>query len=114
MIGRKLVLLQNGKVLQTEENVFETPSFEEWKYSTVKNIKKYGYNGLVTTIRFYIRGTVFLKNKFEDLKIKVKNIRQKKLNEEEKREVSGFLKKISEYKQKIRNIKERVKEEENL
>ena len=107
------MLLQNGQVFQGEKGLKISP-LEEWKNSSVKNIKKHGYAGLVATIRFYVLGTNFLKNKFEIMKIKIKNLRRKKLNEEEKREVSGFLKMISEYKQKIREIKHKIKEEENL
>jgi len=114
MIGRKLALLQNGQITGREETIFKVPSLEEWKYLTVKNAKKHGYAGLVATIRMYVLSVNFLKKKLEDLKIKVKNMRGRKLNEEENREVSGFLKMISEYKQKIRDIKEKVKEEENL
>jgi hypothetical protein len=114
MIGRKLIMLQNGQVFQKEEISLRTQFLEEWKYLTVKNIKKNSYAGLVATIRFYVLGTAFVKNKLGEAKIKIKNMRKKKLNEEEKREVSGFLKKISEYKQKIREIKHKIKEEENL
>ena len=113
MIGRKLVLLQNGVVFQ-KETILKTPSLEEWKHLTITSIKKHGYTGLVATIRFYVRSTNFLKNKYQEVKTKVKSINGKKLREEEQREVSGFLKMISEYKQKIRNIKDKVKEEENL
>jgi hypothetical protein len=114
MIGRKLVLLQNGQALHGEEIVVGAQSLEKWKHLTITGVKKHGYTGLVAIIRFYIRSTNFLKNKYQELKTKVKSISGKKLKEEEKREVSGFLKMISEYKQKIRSIKERVKEEENL
>src|ERR1035437_9542648 len=113
MIGRKLVLLQNGVVFQ-KETILKTPSLEEWKHLTITSVKKHGYTGLVATIRFYIRSTNFLKNKYQEIKTKVKNINGKKLREEEKREVSGFLKMISEYKQKIREIKHKIKKEENL
>jgi hypothetical protein len=114
MVGRKLVLLQNGQVLHREEIVIGAPSLEKWKHLTITSVKKHGYTGLVATIRFYVRSTNFLKNKYQEVKTKVKSINGKKLREEEKREVSGFLKMISEYKQKIRNIKDKVKEEENL
>ena len=113
MIGRKLVLLQNGVVFQ-KETILRTPSLEEWKHLTITSVKKHGYIGLVAIIRFYVRGTSFLKNKYQEIKTKVKSLNGKKLREEEKREVSGFLKMISEYKQKIRYIKDKVKEEENL
>jgi hypothetical protein len=114
MISRKLLVIQNTQVLNKEKIPLKIQFLEEWKYLTVKNIKKHGYAGLVATIRFYVLSVNFLKNKYEEVKIKVKNIRGKKLNTEEKREVSSFLKMISEYKQKIREIKKKVKEEENL
>jgi hypothetical protein len=113
MIERKLLMLQNGQIAQTKESFLEIP-YQEWKDLAIKNIKKHGYTGLVATIRFYVLSINFLKNKYQEVKIKVKNIRGKKLVDEEKREVSGFLKMISEYKQKIRDIRNKVKEEENL
>jgi hypothetical protein len=114
MIERKILLLQNGKIIQPEKNLLATPFLEEWKHLTVKKIKEHSYKGLVGTIRFYVRSANFLKNKYEEVKIKVKNIHYKKLNIEEKKEANNFLKLISEYKQKIREIKHKIKEEENL
>ncbi len=64
MIGRKLILMQNGQVFSKEEISFRAPFLEEWKHLTVKNIKKHSYVGLVAGIRFYIRFSSFLKNKF--------------------------------------------------
>jgi hypothetical protein len=112
MIGRKLVMLPNGQVLERDEAFLKISSLEELKHITIKNIKKHGYTGLVATIRFYIRGTNLLKNKYQEVKIKIKNISGKKLSEDETREVNGFLKMISEYKHKIRKIKHKIKEEE--
>lgn len=114
MIGRKLVLLRNGQAQFKEETFFRAEFLDEWKYLIIKNIKKYGYIGLVAMIRFYIRFSNFLRNKYQEIKIIIKNMRGKKLNEDEKREVNRFLKIISEYKHKIREIKHKIKEEENL
>ena len=114
MIGRKLLMLQNGQVFSRDETFLKAPHLEELKQKTVKNIKKYGYMGLVTTIRFYIRSTNFIKNKYEEMKIKIKNTRFQKSNKktEDKQEISKFLKIISEYKRKIREIKHKIKEED--
>jgi len=115
MIERKLLMLQNGHVLQKNEFLEKTPDYlEKLKNLTAKNIKRHGYIGLVATIRIYVRSTNFLKNKYQETKIKIKNIHARKTNidSEEKREVSKFLKMISEYKHKIREIKHRIKEEE--
>jgi hypothetical protein len=114
MIGRKLFLLKNGQVLQKEETISKVPYLEEWKHLTVKNMKKHGYLGLVATIRFYVRSSNFLKNKYQEVKIKIKNMRSKNQNGDfgEKREVNKFLKMISEYKHKIREIKHKIHEEE--
>ncbi len=115
MIGRKFFLIQNGVILnQTEDTFIPHHFFDEWKHSTVKNFKKYGYAGLVGSIRIYFRINNVLKNKYEELKFKIKNTYNKKnvVENETKREVSKFLKMVSEYKSKVKKIKEMVKEEE--
>ncbi|OGI85462.1 hypothetical protein A3A92_00295 [Candidatus Nomurabacteria bacterium RIFCSPLOWO2_01_FULL_37_49] len=116
MIGRKLVLLQNGQTLERKEISFKIPHLEKIKHLTVKNMKKYGHMSLVTTLRFYVRSMNLLKNKYEETKIKIKNFNTRKDsngNGAEKVEVSKFLKMISEYKHKIRAIKQKIHEEEN-
>lgn len=113
MIGRKLVMLQNGYVVQKEEIVFEVPFLKKAKHITIKNIKKHGYIGLVETIRFYIQTSNLIKNKYQQAKNKIKNRNKEGIMAEEKKEISKFLKVISEYKRKIREIKHKIKEEEN-
>ena len=115
MIGRKLLLIQNGQITYEDNNTEEflrAQHLEELKHATLKAIKKHSYNGLVMTIRFYFRSVNFFKNKYQEVKIKIKSIHIKKLSDTEKKEVSKFLKLISEYKHKIREIKHRIKEEE--
>jgi len=114
MIGRKLILLQNGAVFPKEEVFWETRHLEKLKHSTVKNIKKHSYAGLVGTIRFYVRFSSFLKNKYQEVKIKIKNIHSGRAESDspEKREISKFLRMVSEYKNKIKEIKHKIKEEE--
>jgi len=116
MIGKKFVLLQNGEIIDKGEALLKTPFLEEWKHSTIKNTKKYSYIATVNTIRFYLRAVNFTKNKYQELKIKLGNMRRKNSNREllEKREENKFLKMIGEYKQKIREIKHKIKEEEEL
>jgi hypothetical protein len=116
MIGRKLLVLERGAALQKEEEIFKDRYFEELKNFAVKNVRKHGYTGLVASIRFYVRSSNALKNKYQNVKTNVKNLRMRKSNHiaEEKREVSKFLKMISEYKHKIRQIKRKIKEEEKL
>lgn len=113
MIERKLLMLQNGQVLDRDETFLKTPYLEELKHKTVKNIKKHGYTGLVATIRFYIRSTNFVKNKYDEARTAIKNIHPKKSNNGtgDNQEISKFLKIISEYKHKIREIKHRINEE---
>lgn len=117
MIWRKLVSLQNGQVLSMEKVSFEIPHLEKVKHFTNRNIKKYGHRSLVATLRFYIRSSNFLKNKYEEIKVKIKNTNIKTkshLNSDspEKVEVNKFLKMISDYKHKIREIKQKIHEEE--
>ena len=114
MIGKKVWMLQDGQIFHKDETLLKTSHLEELKHLAVKNIKKYGYIGLVAGIRFYIRSTNPLKNKYKEVKIKIKNIHSKKLNtgKEDKQEISKFLKNILEYKHKIREIKHKITEEE--
>jgi hypothetical protein len=116
MIGRKLIMLQNGTVFYKEEAVLKTPYLEELKDLTLKNVKKHSYTGLVAIIRFYVRLSNFLKNKYQEVKTKIKNIQKRNSEGEslDRQEISKFLKIISEYKHKIKEIKHKIKEEENL
>lgn len=114
MIGRKLFLLQNGQISGIEGAPFEVPHLEKVKHFTIKNIKKYEHILLVEMLRFYIKFSNLLKKKYQDMKIKVKNIIIKNERSTEKKEISKFLKVIGDYKNKIREIKHRIKKEENL
>ena len=120
MIGRKLLMLQNGQASYRDnaETFLKAQYFEELKHSAIKTIKKHRYTGLVTIVRIYVKSSNFIKDKYEQVKIKIKNIYHKKIGREteikEKQEVPKFLKIVSEYKNKIREIKHKIKEEENL
>ncbi len=114
MVGRKLFALEHEQVLNHKEVDLELPYLKEVKHITMTNIKKHGYSGLVATIRFYVRGVNFTKNKYQEIKVKVKNINYiNKVNGQNK-EISKFLKIIGDYKQKIREIKHKITKEENL
>lgn len=120
MIGRKLLMLQNGQVSyrDSSETFLKAQYFEELKHLAIKTIKKHRYTGLVTIVRIYVRSSNFIKDKYEQVKIKIKNIYHKKIRREteikEKQEVPKFLKIILEYKNKIREIRHKIREEENL
>ncbi len=114
MIGKKLAVLENEQVLNQEEVLFELPYLKEIKHITVKNIRKHGYAGLVTTLRFYIRFTNFLKEKYKEIKIEIENKSNENHTNSEKKEISKFLKIIGDYKNKIRDIKRKIKREEDL
>jgi len=115
MVGRKLIVLQNGKLVH-HEAILKDSYLEEWKDSLIKNSKRYGYLGLVASVRFYVYSASFLKRKYTVAKTKITHVVNKrfKKNGVQKREVNGFLKMISEYKHKIRKIRHQIKEEENL
>ncbi len=116
MIGRKLVLLESGRLSYERKDVPRVPYAEEIKRQAVKSAKKHAYRGLVGAIRLYVRASHFLKNTYEEMKTSIRTMRRKDEGGEasEKKEASGFLKRVSEYKRKIRRIKQKVKEEENL
>ncbi len=114
MIGRKLFLLQNGQISSNTEVPFEVSHLEKVKLFTIKNIKKCERILLVEILRLYIRFSNFLKNKYQEIKIKIRNRSKKNNINGEKREISKFLKIIGDYKNKIREIKHKIKKEENL
>ncbi|MDE2399653.1 MAG: hypothetical protein KGL67_01420 [Patescibacteria group bacterium] len=114
MIGRKLMLLENGQI--DEGASFEIPYLKEIKHVLTENIKKYEHMGLVAVVKSYIQSMNFFKNKFQEIKIKIQHIHIKKHpNGEvsERAEVSKFLKAISGYSHKIKEIKHKITEEEN-
>ena len=114
MVGRKLFALEREQILNHEEVALELPYLKEVKHITVTNIKKHGYSGLVAIIRLYVRGVNFLKNKYDGIKIKIKNLSHRNKVNNQNKEISKFLKIIGDYKQKIREIKHKITKEENL
>ena len=117
MIGKKLILLKNGKIEYTERVLFDIPNLDEIKNVATKNSKRYGYVILVETIRFYVRTSLLVKYIYFKTKKKIKEIHHKyfphKIKENKEKEVSKFLRMVSDYKHKIKNIKDKIVEEEN-
>ncbi|MBI3306122.1 hypothetical protein HYZ82_03305 [Candidatus Nomurabacteria bacterium] len=114
MIARKLPTVPKESLTENEQFPLELPYFKEVKEKALQNAKKHGYAALVMTLRWYIRGTNFLKYKYESLKAKIKQKTEASNMNGEKKEISKFLRIIGEYKHKIREIKHRISEEENL
>jgi hypothetical protein len=117
MIGNKLLLLQQGKVVAQESFPFRIPEAHELKKITRKNARKYGFVTLVIILRLYVLASHFLKIQFKKfgkfISEKVNKIIAGKKKEEPK-EVSAFLKRMSEYKDKVRKIKDKIKEQEGI
>ncbi|MFA6524336.1 MAG: hypothetical protein WC264_03120 [Candidatus Paceibacterota bacterium] len=117
MIGKKLILLKNGKIEYTERVLFNIPNLDEIKNVTAKNSKRYGYIILIEVIRFYIKTSILLKYIYTITKKKIIKIYHKyfphKVKENKEKEVSKFLRMVSDYKNKIKNIKDKIVEEEN-
>src|ERR1035437_5565796 len=117
MIGRKLAPVRNGEVEKQEYAHPFVPDVQKIKHLTLESLKKYEHAMLVVILRFYVRFSNFLKNTYEGLKTKVKNLRKSKngnMSEEtETKEASKFLRVISDYKQRVIHIKHRITEEEN-
>ena len=113
MIGRKMAKLEHEQILNHREIIFDLPYVKEIRHITVKNIRKMGHAGLVYTLRSYIRTVSFLKYRYEEIKIKIKNGSRNQANGQ-KKEISKFLKTVGDYKSKIREITHRIKKEEDL
>ena len=111
MIWRKRSLIKGMEISDVEEVLFEIPDMEKWKRRAAKRLKKYAHLSLVEIIRFNIRLSNLLRNKYEEIKIRIKN-RNKENASTQKKETSKFLKMVSDYKKKVRRIKQRIYEEE--
>jgi len=118
MIGRKLSLVKNGKIIVEEEHSHSLAlDVEKIKNFTYRNFRKYEHVALIIVVKLYVGSSDFLKNKYSDIKTKLKNRNRKteiNANGElvQSKEENIFLKKISEYKHRIRHIKHRIKKEE--
>jgi len=114
MIGRKLIMVRNGRVENTNEVTSGAPILEELKQTVLKRARVLSHVLLVETIRLYVRTGKLLGDVYQELKTRIKNSGSRNSNGEEKanRPPSGFLKMITDYKQKIRRIKRRINEEE--
>ncbi len=116
MIWRKLPMLgyeQNTMAID-EKVSFKMPYWDEIKHTTIRGIRKYGYYLLVIIVRLYVQSTSFLKEKYREIKQKIKEMVHKKHENGERKEISKFLKVIGDYKNKIREITHKIKKEENL
>ena len=115
MIGRKLVMLQNGQLQIQENGSFEIPYLKEAKHLTIKSVKDYKHLILVEVVKFYVQFSNLLKSGYQKLKVRVQNIHIKQHRNgeiSERAEVSKVVKFISGYTHRIKEIKKSVTEEE--
>jgi hypothetical protein len=111
MLGRKLLLIQNGELEVMERHVPEVHHyFRDWARFLIDGLRNIGFALLVGTIRIYVRLTLLVRNQFKSLVEKINTIQAE--DPYEKREVSKFLRLMGEYKKKLREIKKKVKREE--
>ena len=106
MIGRKIMLVRGGEATEMEQAHAFAGDIEKIKHITKKHTREYGELLLVAIVRFFVQTSNFVKERYKETKVKVKNIKPGR------QEVNKFLKTISSYKQKIREIKHKIKEEE--
>jgi len=116
MVGRKVKLLRRGELEIAGEFPWRVPETHEVRRITVRGLKRYGYIILVITIRSYIKGSDFVKEKYAKVKDRIINNLDKRMHKgnisEENKEPSKFLKMVSEYKNKVREIKDKIREQE--
>ncbi|MEK7564367.1 MAG: hypothetical protein AAB510_02255 [Patescibacteria group bacterium] len=109
MLGRKLILLRNGRI-QIEEIVnFELDYFKDIRGVLLRKLRRYEHISLIILLKIYVKSINFLKIKYTETKSKI--IKNHILGE--KKEISKFLRAIGDYKKRINTIKHRITEEEN-
>lgn len=99
------------------EFFFDVPELEDIKVIVVKQMKRYGYLTLVTTLRIYVRGGKLANTLARTIARKAMTLNDKYLSK--KKETKGaqtsiFLRTIGEYKRKIKKLKDRIKQEEGI
>jgi len=124
ILGRRLFLLKkagmnNEREFGDDDFAFVIPDLEKISGIVGKELKKVGYITFVSGLRIYMLSFNFLKNKYKNLKVKIRDIKSKnnigtQIIKRKKQEASKFLKVVSEYKTKIKKIKRKIKEEEGL
>jgi hypothetical protein len=115
MVGRKLLLIQSGIIVNAEDQHTFVPDVETIKEVFTSNAKKHSYAALVVLIRLYVQFSNLLKRSLSKTKSLLVRKFSKKASPEdmpEKQEVSKFLKLVSAYKLKIRKIKRKIVVEE--
>lgn len=119
MISRKLALTggQGSIEMEWERPHPLTPDLQKIRDLTNWHTKRFGFIALVIIIKLHVKSSKFLKLRYEEVKTKIKNIRNKNKKYgpggvEEKQEVSGFLKRVSDYKRTVRSIKHKIRRDE--
>ena len=111
--------MNNEREFGDDDFAFVVPDLEKISGIVGKELKKVGYITFVSGLRIYMLSFNFLKNKYKNLKVKIRDIKSKnnigtQIIKRKKQEASKFLKVVSEYKTKIKKIKRKIKEEEGL
>ncbi len=96
---------------------FDVPELEDISVIVVKQMKRYGYLTLVTTLRIYVRGGKVAQNLAKTIGKRATALSHKYLVKKKEKQgvrTSKFLKTVGEYKHKIATLKERIKREEGI
>ncbi len=115
MIGRKLALVRNGNVVVEENRPYQfVPDFDKLRQALMDGLKKLVKLVVFITLKLYVKFSNFLKNKYSELRTRIKNMRHKNQGSSSLlgTETNKFLKVIGEYKNKISQMKDDINEEE--
>jgi len=82
ILSRKLFLLKKAgmndeREFGDDDFAFVVPDLEEIGGIAGKGLKKVGYIMFVSGLRIYMLSSNFLKNKYKDLKVKIRDIKSK-------------------------------------
>jgi len=112
MLGWKLHAL-DGLPVTEPVAPFPMPRFDDLGDRTLKILRRLGYLCLVASIRFYVKISLWLKNKYTQMQVKLAERHQKSGDDTASPKISNkFLRVITESKRKISRIKAEIKEEE--
>lgn len=97
--------------------LFDVPELEDISVIVVRQMKRYGYLTLVTTLRIYVRGGKVAHTLAKTIASRATTLKYKYLSKKKQpgmAQTSKFLKTVGEYKRKIKSLKDRIKQEEGI
>ena len=115
MIGKKVAWVRDRHIVVKENQTNPlAPDLQKIQNTALDGLKNLGKLVIFTILKIYVKLGNFLKNKYSELKTKIKNLKNQNQTNSGLLgiETNKFLKVVSEYKNKLSKMKNNIDEEE--